>query len=134
MPPYVFVSSFSSMEHFSLQLEPYMDEEFILRALRLMGEDAISVKVIKNKFTGEPASYGFINFANDPAALMAMHKVSIQLSRLKPQPGQLSPSSLLISSTLFTFLQEPSDLTLIQEYTLLKMKTFSNQSTKSAVF
>ena len=32
--------------------------------------------MIKNKFTGEPASYGFINFDNDPAALMAMHKLN----------------------------------------------------------
>ncbi len=32
--------------------------------------------MIKNKFTGEPASYGFINFESDPAALMAMHKLN----------------------------------------------------------
>merc|ERR1712066_380127 len=43
----------------------------------MMGEEnVISIKVIKNKFTGEPASYGFINFDSDPAALMAMHKLN----------------------------------------------------------
>lgn len=58
-------------------LEPYMDEEFIRNSLALMGEDSIvSIKVIKNKFTGEPASYGFINFTSDANALMAMHKLN----------------------------------------------------------
>ena len=31
---------------------------------------------IKNKFTGEMATYGFINFDSDAAALMAMHKLN----------------------------------------------------------
>ena len=54
-----------------------MDEDFLKSALALMGESLVSsIKVIKNKFTGEPASYGFINFDNDPAALMAMHKLN----------------------------------------------------------
>nr|ACO12537.1 tRNA selenocysteine-associated protein 1 [Lepeophtheirus salmonis]ADD24564.1 tRNA selenocysteine 1-associated protein 1 [Lepeophtheirus salmonis] len=58
-------------------LEPYMDEEFIRNSLALMGEDKIiSIKVIKNKFTGVPASYGFINFEDDSCALMAMHKLN----------------------------------------------------------
>lgn len=58
-------------------LEPYMDDEFIKSGLALMGESLVhSIKVIKNKFTGEAASYGFINFDNDPAALMAMHKLN----------------------------------------------------------
>ena len=39
--------------------------------------------MIKNKFTGEPASYGFINFDSDPSALMAMHKLN----------GKIIPSS-----------------------------------------
>lgn len=65
-----------------------MDEEFIMRALRMMGEESvISVKVIKNKFTGEPASYGFINFDSDPAALMAMHKLN----------GKIIPTSQPVS-------------------------------------
>ena len=54
-----------------------MDETFILKALQEVGEDKVaSVKVIKNKFTGEPASYGFINFSTDHYALMAMHKLN----------------------------------------------------------
>ena len=70
------------------QLEPYMDEDFLRSSLALMGEDkVVSIKVIKNKFTGEPASYGFINFDCDPSALMAMHKLN----------GKIIPNSQPVS-------------------------------------
>ena len=40
-------------------LETYMDEDFLKQALFMMGEaNVASIKVIKNKFTGEPANYG----------------------------------------------------------------------------
>ena len=84
-----------------------MDEDFLKNALSMMGEEnVISIKVreipveagqifsdwiilqvIKNKFTGEPASYGFINFDSDPAALMAMHKLN----------GKIIPNSTPVS-------------------------------------
>jgi len=58
-------------------LEPYMDEEFLLNALRQSGENnVLSIKVVKNKFTGQIAGYGFVNFANDQTALMCMHKLN----------------------------------------------------------
>jgi len=54
-----------------------MDEEFIMRSMQMMGENGIlSVKVIKNKFTGGAAGYGFINFSNDQVALTCMHKLN----------------------------------------------------------
>ena len=54
-----------------------MTEEFLKNAFSLMGEDTlVSIKIIKNKFTGAPASYGFIHFDSDAAALMAMHKLN----------------------------------------------------------
>ena len=44
-------------------LEPYMDEDFLRRAMvEFNMEGVVSVKVMTNKFTGEPAGYGFINF------------------------------------------------------------------------
>ena len=46
------------------------------------------MQVIKNKFTGEPASYGFINFDSDPAALMAMHKLN---GKIIPNSTPVSP-------------------------------------------
>jgi len=58
-------------------LEPYMDEEFLMAALKSSGENnVISIKVIKNKFTGQVAGYGFVNFASDEIALMCMHKLN----------------------------------------------------------
>ena len=44
-------------------LEPYMDESFLQNAMNMMGEiGVVSIKVMTNKFTGEPSGYGFINF------------------------------------------------------------------------
>ena len=54
-----------------------MTEDFLKKAFDSMGEDSVvSIKVIKNKFTGELASYGFVHFDSDAAALMAMHKLN----------------------------------------------------------
>ena len=75
-------------------LESYMDEDFIQKALHMMGEvNILSIKVctsffnisiivyfmcqvIKNKFTGGAAGYGFINFISDQVALTCMHKLN----------------------------------------------------------
>jgi RNA recognition motif-containing protein len=58
-------------------LETYMDEDFIQKALHMMGEvNLLSIKVIKNKFTGGAAGYGFINFISDQVALTCMHKLN----------------------------------------------------------
>ena len=74
---YDFFSNFCFIIIFFLQLEKYMTEEFLKEAFRLMGEDSVeSVKIIKNKFTGVQAAYGFIHFDSDAAALMAMHKLN----------------------------------------------------------
>lgn len=60
-------------------LEPYMDEEFLLKCLNSLGETysgIISIKVIKNKFTGQHGGYGFLNFVNDDVAISSMHKLN----------------------------------------------------------
>lgn len=57
-------------------LEPYMDEAFLQTAVTMMGEQGVvSIKVMTNKFTGEPAGYGFINFDSDQTAIIAMHRM-----------------------------------------------------------
>lgn len=61
---------------FFLQLEPYMTESFVMSAFQRMGEQPQNVKVMRNKYTGEPAGYCFVHFATDEAALNAMHKLS----------------------------------------------------------
>uniref|UniRef100_A0A1A9ZKE8 tRNA selenocysteine-associated protein 1 n=1 Tax=Glossina pallidipes TaxID=7398 RepID=A0A1A9ZKE8_GLOPL len=63
-------------------LEPYMTENFIIAAFRKMGEDPTTVRLMRNKYTGEPAGYCFVNFATDEQAMDAMHKLNG-----KPIPG-----------------------------------------------
>ncbi|XP_014251680.1 tRNA selenocysteine 1-associated protein 1 isoform X2 [Cimex lectularius] len=57
-------------------LEPYMTESFILASFQRMGEKPLNVKVMRNKFTGEPAGYCFVHFENDEEAIDAMHKLN----------------------------------------------------------
>ncbi|XP_030383077.1 tRNA selenocysteine 1-associated protein 1 [Scaptodrosophila lebanonensis] len=63
-------------------LESYMTENFIIAAFRKMGEDPTTVRLMRNKYTGEPAGYCFVNFVSDDHALDAMHKLNG-----KPIPG-----------------------------------------------
>ena len=44
--------------------------------MNMMGESGVvSIKVMTNKFTGEPAGYGFVNFDSDQTAIIAMHRL-----------------------------------------------------------
>jgi len=53
-----------------------MDEAFLSSAMMQMGQDGVvSIKVMNNKFTGEPAGYGFINFDSDQKAIYVMHRL-----------------------------------------------------------
>ena len=50
----------------------------------MMGESGVvSIKVMTNKFTGEPAGYGFINFDSDQTAIIAMHRMGGKVRRHK---------------------------------------------------
>jgi len=59
-----------------------MTENFIIAAFRKMGADPTTVRLMRNKYTGEPAGYCFVNFISDDHALDAMHKLNG-----KPIPG-----------------------------------------------
>ncbi|CAB3228906.1 unnamed protein product [Arctia plantaginis] len=63
-------------------LEPNMTESFIMAAFNRMGQRPLAVKVMRNKFTGEPAGYAFVHFQTDDEAIDAMHKLNG-----KPIPG-----------------------------------------------
>ncbi|KPJ03955.1 tRNA selenocysteine 1-associated protein 1 [Papilio xuthus] len=63
-------------------LEPNMTESFIMAAFHRMGQRPLTVKVMRNKFTGEPAGYAFVHFQTDEEAIDAMHKLNG-----KPIPG-----------------------------------------------
>lgn len=53
-----------------------MDEAFLRQAMTHLGQEGIvSIKVMTNKFTGEPAGYGFINFDSDHRAVLTMHRL-----------------------------------------------------------
>lgn len=57
-------------------LEPYMDEFFILQAFDQMGETAKQVKLIHSKFSGLPAGYCFVEFRDGPSAQKAMLRLN----------------------------------------------------------
>lgn len=55
----------------------YMTEKFLMDAFKSLGEDDVeSIEIVKNKFTGQAAGYGFIYFDSDASALIAMHKLN----------------------------------------------------------
>ncbi|QQP55632.1 tRNA selenocysteine 1associated protein 1like [Caligus rogercresseyi] len=57
-------------------LESYMDESFLSGAMMALGQDGIvSIKVMNNRCTGQPAGYGFINFESDQKAIYVMHRL-----------------------------------------------------------
>lgn len=57
-------------------LEPYMDEFFILQAFENMGEPAVQVKMINNKYTGLPAGYCFVDFTDGDTAQRAQLRLN----------------------------------------------------------
>uniref|UniRef100_A0A8C6ZSW2 tRNA selenocysteine 1-associated protein 1 n=1 Tax=Nothoprocta perdicaria TaxID=30464 RepID=A0A8C6ZSW2_NOTPE len=62
--------------------DPYMDENFVSRAFATMGELVLSVKIIRNRLTGIPAGYCFVEFADLATAEKCLHKING-----KPLPG-----------------------------------------------
>lgn len=59
-----------------------MTENFVISAFHKMGEQPQTVRLMRNKYTGEPAGYCFVNFLSDEQAIDAMHKLNG-----KPIPG-----------------------------------------------
>jgi len=105
-------------------LKEYMDEDFIKTALRVMGEEPpLSVKVMTIKFSDETAGYGFINFANDQAAVMVMHKLNGKMMpntnppvrwRLNHSSNRLLPGEKDLSVWVGDLTPEVDDLQLYQ--------------------
>uniref|UniRef100_A0A1B6DME5 tRNA selenocysteine-associated protein 1 n=1 Tax=Clastoptera arizonana TaxID=38151 RepID=A0A1B6DME5_9HEMI len=57
-------------------LESYMTESFIVTAFQRLGEKPLNIKVMRNRYTGEPAGYCFVHFQTDEEAINAMHKLN----------------------------------------------------------
>jgi len=53
-----------------------MDEPFVARTFQALGEDVVSVKIMRNKFNGELSGYGFIQFQNEQIALAVLHRLN----------------------------------------------------------
>jgi len=105
-------------------LKEYMDEDFIKTALKVMGEEPpLSVKVMTIKFSDETAGYGFINFANDQAAVTVMHKLNGKMMpntnppvrwRLNHSSNRLLPGEKNFSVWVGDLTPEVDDLQLYQ--------------------
>lgn len=57
-------------------LDTYMDETFISSAFAAMGEAVVSVKMIKNRTTGSPAGYCFVDFGDYTVSQKVMGKLN----------------------------------------------------------
>lgn len=57
-------------------LDPYMDDTFITSAFASMGEAVVTIKLIKNRTTGTPAGYCFVDFGDTQTAQNIMAKLN----------------------------------------------------------
>lgn len=69
-----------------------MTESFILSAFQRMGETPVSIKVMRNKYSGEAAGYCFVHFQTDEEAVNAMHKLN----------GKVIPNTQPVSQCFLT--------------------------------
>jgi len=67
-------------------LEPEMDEAFVATAFLLVNEPVAAVRIIKNRLTGDPAGYCFVEFNDEEQAQRALLRLNG-----KPIPGNLIP-------------------------------------------
>ncbi|XP_075462298.1 tRNA selenocysteine 1-associated protein 1-like [Ascaphus truei] len=63
-------------------LEPYMNKSFISRAFATMGEKVLSVKIIRNKASGLPVGYCFVEVPDQAAADRCLQRLNG-----RPLPG-----------------------------------------------
>ncbi|EEC05052.1 tRNA selenocysteine associated protein, putative, partial [Ixodes scapularis] len=80
-------------------LEPTMDEYFVQQAFTMMGENPVHVKIIRNRITGMPRGYGFLDFGDEEAAQRALLRCN---GRPIPNATQgVSPSLLPREFSMF---------------------------------
>ncbi|WAR23712.1 TSAP1-like protein [Mya arenaria] len=80
-------------------LEPYMDECFVLQAFDSMGEPAQAVKMITNKVTGLPAGYCFVDFPDSAAALKAQLRLNGKIIPNSQPPHRFKLNSNNVKDT-----------------------------------
>ncbi|XP_061521232.1 tRNA selenocysteine 1-associated protein 1-like isoform X2 [Phyllopteryx taeniolatus] len=82
-------------------LDSYMDEKFITRAFSTMGEQAVSVRIIRSKITGAPSSssalgYCFVEMADEATAERCLRKING-----KSLPGSSPPTRFKLNRATF---------------------------------
>ncbi|XP_077599845.1 tRNA selenocysteine 1-associated protein 1-like isoform X2 [Stigmatopora nigra] len=82
-------------------LDAYMDEKFITRAFSTMGEQAVSVRIIRSKVTGPALStsalgYCFVEMADEATAERCLRKING-----KPLPGSSPPTRFKLNRATF---------------------------------
>lgn len=53
-----------------------MTESFIVTSFQRLGEKPLNIKIMRNRYSGEPAGYCFVHFQTDEEAINAMHKLN----------------------------------------------------------
>lgn len=70
-----------------------MTEKFLMNVFHKMGEKPSAVKVMRNRYTGEPVGYGYIYFKTEDEVKSALHKLN----------GKVIPNTAPVSFYLFVF-------------------------------
>uniref|UniRef100_A0A3B4BIF9 tRNA selenocysteine 1-associated protein 1 n=1 Tax=Periophthalmus magnuspinnatus TaxID=409849 RepID=A0A3B4BIF9_9GOBI len=79
-----------------LELEPYMDEKFIIRAFATMGETVVNVRIIRHKMTGGALGYCFVEMTDEGTAERCLRKING-----KPLPGANPPTRFKLNRATF---------------------------------
>ncbi|KAJ0003563.1 hypothetical protein NQD34_008661 [Periophthalmus magnuspinnatus] len=77
-------------------LEPYMDEKFIIRAFATMGETVVNVRIIRHKMTGGALGYCFVEMTDEGTAERCLRKING-----KPLPGANPPTRFKLNRATF---------------------------------
>ncbi|XP_069032563.1 tRNA selenocysteine 1-associated protein 1-like isoform X2 [Embiotoca jacksoni] len=77
-------------------LEAYMDDKFITRAFSTMGEQAVNVRIIRNKMTGGALGYCFVEMTDEATAERCLRKING-----KSLPGANPPTRFKLNRATF---------------------------------
>ncbi|XP_041665805.1 tRNA selenocysteine 1-associated protein 1-like isoform X2 [Cheilinus undulatus] len=82
-------------------LETYMDEKFVIRAFSTMGEQVVSVRIIRHKMTGVPSprgalGYCFVEMTDEATAERCLRKING-----KALPGANPPTRFKLNRATF---------------------------------
>ncbi|XP_053719660.1 tRNA selenocysteine 1-associated protein 1-like isoform X1 [Synchiropus splendidus] len=77
-------------------LDTHMDEKFVTNAFATMGEQAVNVRIIRNKVTGGALGYCFVEMADEATAERCLRKING-----KTLPGSSPPTRFKLNRATF---------------------------------